>query len=595
MSRTKLDITEFLADPSLIAFTAAAEELFSFLTGTIDLPRGWNALITKKDKRSLVQSDATQIQSDGVAEILFVRNTPIELHFQIDDLATADNYLGKLSLDIRLHVISEPNELKNLSRQLIGTSRTLRSEQILHQFHDEVRAAAGTVAQASSAADLVDGCANEMTESIHNALTEPCFHMGLQAEPPRNIHFTSPAFREFRKSAESAAKREQEHRARGALRSAMRDAQTEHVQHLEQLISRLTQLAEESPDTDLATLMRTFTERERGQLYEALFAAQPILRPTRWFTVVSGTELLYFDPQNPNTPARRIDLPTSAGAARSVQYLPTDDQSHRLWIGASHGVYEIDYEKAECIREFRASIDVEPRGGVNSVAVMGDQVVSSHSELGLTTWPFDQPESPETCLAGDLAGAKTIRGVQSFGGSLFLTVDNEVWQIGPDLSQITNRYTGAAHTLAALSVTSDSIFAGTSEGDILQWDRDLPHELSRIHGGSRRPAESVHAKSAGAVDRLFFTDTTLAVYARVLGDSFVCRYEAGGQVPRRVESAEDWVVAVNDVRDRLLCWHTSNPKHPVHLLPVSQITGRSIQDVAIVPDNLNTPGDSGTT
>jgi hypothetical protein len=104
-----------------------------------------------------------------------------------------------------------------------------------------------------------------------------------------------------------------------------------------------------------------------------------------------------------------------------------------------------------------------------------------------------------------------------------------------------------------------------------------------VHSGSRRPAESIHLLTAGGITRLFFTDTTLAVHARVIGDTFTCRYEAGGQTLRRVEVAPDLLVATNEVRDRLIHWSPGKPAAPAGTISVARQTGHSVQDVCLLP------------
>ena len=68
------------------------------------------------------------------------------------------------------------------------------------------------------------------------------------------------------------------------------------------------------------------------------------------------------------------------------------------------------------------------------------------------------------------------------------------------------------------------LFAGNADGQILHWPEGETSAPRVLHGGSRRPAESVALMVSGGVPRLFYTDTTLAVFARVLGDTFTCRY-----------------------------------------------------------------------
>ncbi|MCH7808217.1 MAG: hypothetical protein IIB60_03235 [Planctomycetes bacterium] len=88
--------------------------------------------------------------------------------------------------------------------------------------------------------------------------------------------------------------------------------------------------------------------------------------------------------------------------------------------------------------------------------------------------------------------------------------------------------------------------------------------------------------SSHGVKRLVFTDTSLHVHAQVMGDSFSCRYEAGGQTLRRVEVAPDLLVATNDLRDRLILWSPGKPDRPRATISVSRLCQRSIQDVCLI-------------
>ena len=81
---------------------------------------------------------------------------------------------------------------------------------------------------------------------------------------------------------------------------------------------------------------------------------------------------------------------------------------------------------------------------------------------------------------------------------------------------------------------------------------------------------------------MIFTDTSHRVHAKVLGDSFECNYEAGGQTLRRVDVAPDLLVATTELRDRLICWKPGNPDKPFATIALASLTGRSVQDVCLV-------------
>jgi hypothetical protein len=225
------------------------------------------------------------------------------------------------------------------------------------------------------------------------------------------------------------------------------------------------------------------------------------------------------------------------------------------------------------------------RGGFNAAAAVGDRVFASHSELGLCEWNVGEPTSAKPRFESMTRGAKAVRNITFFDGDLYCSIDDRVirWPADQLDDQPTRIYTGSAATITALCPASDGLFAGNSDGDVLHWPEGRDTEPERLHTGSKRAAESIWLLSSNGVRRLVYTDTSLHVHACVLGDTFACRYEAGGQTLRRVEVAEDMLVCTNDLRDRLICWAPGQPAKPSATIGVARLCGHSIQDVCLVP------------
>jgi hypothetical protein len=174
--------------------------------------------------------------------------------------------------------------------------------------------------------------------------------------------------------------------------------------------------------------------------------------------------------------------------------------------------------------------------------------------------------------------------VQFFAGDLFCSIDDRIIQWPADDASDTPRhvYTGSGATITGLCATADGVFAGNSDGDVVHWPTGRDIDPDRLQTGARRAAESLWLMATGGVKRLVFADTSPRIRAQVLGDTFACEYEAGGQTLRRVEVAPDVLVATNDLRDRLICWTPGQPARPSATIGISSICGRSIQDVCLV-------------
>ncbi|MBU0718272.1 MAG: hypothetical protein KJ749_08495, partial [Planctomycetes bacterium] len=180
--------------------------------------------------------------------------------------------------------------------------------------------------------------------------------------------------------------------------------------------------------------------------------------------------------------------------------------------------------------------------------------------------------------------AKAVRGVAFCRGNLFASIDDRIiaWPADEVTDCPTRICTGSATTISSLCPNGDDLFAGNSNGDILHWPAGQDSGPETIHRGAGRAAESVWLLTTQGIRRLVFTDTSISIHARVLGDSFVCRYEAGGQTLRRAEIAADVIVALNELRDRLICWVPGKPDHPQETIAISRICGRSVQDICLV-------------
>ena len=213
----------------------------------------------------------------------------------------------------------------------------------------------------------------------------------------------------------------------------------------------------------------------------------------------------------------------------------------------------------------------------------GDLVYASHSELGLLCWNRSQPDSCTRCLEDLTRDARAVRNVHAAGDNVVFSVDDRVVAFKPGAEDERREYTGSASVIPAALACGPVMFAGIADGQILQWPDGGTTAPRVLHGGSRRAAETVALLVSGGVGRLFYTDTTLAVFARVVGDTFTCRYEAGGQTLRRVEVAPDLIVATNDPRDRLLIWRPNRTGQPVAAIHVARLTTHSVQDVTLVP------------
>jgi hypothetical protein len=448
-----------------------------------------------------------------------------------------------------------------------------------------VRTTLGKLASERDAASLVDASAGEaVSAALAEAIKAPCFSAGLVLGRDPTARFESGTYGKVKQAQERAATRQAEHEAARQVQEAISRARAEHLDDLALLLCRLNSLAADSPDADLPDLLRTFSENQRGELYQALFASEAPSARTQWIVVAAGNEVLFFDVNDSSQPARRLTIDGQAGPVRSIQAVTGEDGGSVLLLGAATGVYRLPIDRAEPDLTFLVEDAPSIRGGFNAAESVGDRVFASHSELGLCEWDIAEPTAVKRRFESMTAGAKAVRHVAFLGGNLYCSIDDRIigFQADDSSDRPKHVYTGSGSIVTALCPAADGLFAGNSDGDILHWPAGRDDSPEVLHRGVKRAAESLKLLSSHGVKRIVFADTSLQVHARVLGDNFTCHYEAGGQTLRRVEIASDILVATNDLRDRVICWDSGKPKQPSAVIGVSSICGRSVQDVCLV-------------
>ena len=586
MSGSKFNLSDVTRDADIVAAIVPGREAFGLLTRTLDLPPYWTALVTTEHGETRVCAPGSEVDGRDVEEVMLVRTSPLRLAYAFNQLDSKDGFSCGTALTIEVQLIVDGSELAAFRKYMVAGERRVVVDDVQAALQTPMREVVARFVKSHSAADLVDtadlsGLQNELAD----ALQAPLFKIGLRFE---GLHGASVDSQSYRQASRERSRLERERRqqdVRAQLRRAIEQAQDERLAHVRELLERARVLAEESPQADLAAVLKTFDAAQRGELYEALWADDASQGGTRWLVVVCGCELLYFDPSAPEQPVRRTLLETPAGPLRSITYHWSADDTPVLCVGAADGVLLAGAESGDLVDTYPAGSEAgrRIRGGFNSVALAGEFVFGAHSELGLWRWLIGKPESGTQLLPEVTAGARTVRHVQFAGGRVFVAVDSRIYSIRAACDQDPIIYEGSGETVTALLCDETCLYAGTAEGSILCWPMDDPASAETLQAGAGRAVESIGRLRTGGVERLLFTDTSAAVHAQVVGDAFRCRYEAGGQTIRRAEFAPDWIVGTNETRDRLFCWPTGKPSSPPTVLPVAQLSGRSIQDVCLVP------------
>ncbi len=583
MFTAKFDPQSFFQRTENVALHVPASEVFSLLKRSIDLPPQWGALIRREAGDQSVISAGGVIDADNVEDILFVRLAAIELQFHVEGLGSKDGFSFDADVSTKAELLPDKAELAGFLHSIVGSRRVIQREALASQFQPVVQGALAAFLGGQEAAHLVDATQlHGVAESVANALQAAFFSAGLSVEGPPSVALTSAMYRGVQKTREEAAARQAQHEATRQVDQALHAARADHIDRLADSLERLKKMAGAAPDVELPELIRTFSDQQRGQLYEALFADtdQPVSQ-TQWIVAACSDELLLFDAKSPAQPTRRLRIDGAAGPARSVQMA----DSGVLLVGAARGVYVWPIDRVSPERVFSADNAATVRGGFNSAVKVGGVIAATHSELGICEWDWNGGSLLSARFAGWTRAAKAVRNLAAFDGDLYCSVDSQVlrWRSDALASQLDAKYAGADAIITAIQPAREGLYAGTSEGDLLFWPAGTTENPDIMQRGTKRAIESIWMQQSHGVRRLIYTDTSPRVHARVLGDSFTFHYEAGGQTLRRVEVAPDLLVATNELRDRLILWLPGEPERPLSVIGIGALTGRNIQDVCLIP------------
>lgn len=588
----KPDPNSFSADADCVGVVLPGERLFGLLTRSCVVPSGWVALTNPAESDSTLHPATATVVAAGVRELLLVRTEPVSVEIGDEQTPSVDGYLCAGTVLLALRAVAQAGDLKLFRRSLMAGTDRVDRQALAKYLRWQSRRVMAEFAEKRTAADLVDGKDRDAVVALlTERLSASLFAAGLVFHQPPLVSFDCGALRQVRRECEVVARRRDEQAAHQQLQDALAEARRKHLSQLEELLGQLQSLSTQTPSIQLADVIRTFSEPQRGQIYDGLWTLLPAEERTQWIVAVAGNELLCFDPNLPDAPARRRQIDGPAGALRSVRFYRSEKGRAMLLVGAAHGVYEVSVHdlKVRAAHTFEPPAGQELRGGVNASAVWNARVFATHSQIGLIAWDRAIGDQAAFLLPDLTRRHRAVRGVHVVGTRLIFSVDDivvvcPVAQVVP--SQV-RRFTGSIARITAVHAVDDDIFAGNEIGDLWHWHYDRPAEGRCIRRGDGSPVEGFQQISAGGVSHLVFAERgTPALQSMVVGDTFVCRYETGGEGVRRCAVAGDVFVAIDDLRDRLICWRPGGAKAPYAVIAVAAQCGHTIQDVCLVTETL---------
>jgi hypothetical protein len=589
----KFDMEALTRNSELVALRVSAEDVFSLLNRAFSVPTSWVALAWGKAGRPWVAPSGSAIEASDVRDILLVRTTSFLLEYSFTGLASRDGYEFSASARLPVQTVANEADLSAFERTLLGSSERVEATRLRQHCEEAVQTAVAEFASERSAETLSSAASWDAFDAVLVERFKPVgFASGLALGTELRVTFESPAYVESRQAEQTSMLRRQRQEADERLRAVAAAARTKHLAELGTLLEQVKGIADKSGGLNVADLMKTFDAQQRGALYEGLVTLSQLMRRTEAILVLAGTEILWLDPADPHVPLRRQDLAGDAGPLRSIR-LAGDDDEQRLLVGARRGVHVLDTETGER-KTYILPAEYQPRGGVNSTVIAGEYLYGTHSEIGLVRWPLEQPEESGLYLDEVTRGAKSIRDVQADEtGRLWFSVNNLVVGCHPERDSAPTVMSAPAE-VSKMVLADGFVHAGLTNGGIVRWSTANPGMMETLRGEGRDAVRSIAWLRGGGIPRLLIADGEAHLDLQVLGDAYHGEYRCERRL-RWGFAADDYIVGVDSTRDRLFLWRIDAPAQPVATVSAGRICGRSIHDVAMLPEQTETQQHNGST
>lgn len=581
------DAYKQLSEETLVALRCQREEWPRGLMSETPIPDTWMGLALRRDggRRFVPAGEEPRLERDDT--LVLVRNRAITVPLTASQVSAACGNLvdGEVELLLRWH--ARDDDLAALKIRFLD-----QPELTLDRLADAVAQAGGGAAlqaaiRARAAAELVRvDIRDDLADRLRNELSKLLFSSGAVLERLGRVAFRSESYERQAALERSTSQRLRELEARGRVEQAALAAAQHRLGGLGEILEKLQAAA--SADEQLAwhDLLPTLTPGERGRLLENLWRLTPNRTTATAIVAVAGRECLWLDIHNPAHIARRVTLPDDLGGLRCVGY---DANAHDLLIGAALGVWRLDAETGDQRGRYAVPDRDMPRTGFNAVALHGEHIYATHSQLGAWRWNLAEHEAPFALLEPAAGVPRTVRAVTTDAhGRVLLATDDRVrafdqegqtlWQSAP-----------AGDAIHCIAPLDDDVYIGTSAGSLLRTSLIAPGEWIAVHRAFG-VVESIAARRWDDLIELVIPAGRQGVTGVYATEGIVSRLLDAEMGIRRTWACDDTLLALTSQRDRLLVLGGDLPERTGVEIPLARLTGHSVQDACLITKQTSSAG-----
>ncbi|MGE0480063.1 MAG: hypothetical protein AB7Q17_06280 [Phycisphaerae bacterium] len=605
------DLLSRLADAALVALRAPADEWPRGLRAGARVPDSWIALITSPDGRRRVAPAGEDPHPVADDVLLFVRRRPLSVRLELTGQSSADGNSVRATAEIRLAAGTRDDELAAFGGMLRGEAE-LRDAQLAQRCRaGGAEPALRAFVRENTAATLVHGEPRAAFESaLRSALQRWLFESGLSFEGVTTLRVASDTLARREALERDATQRLERIQARELVEQAALAAARRRLTAVSDLFEKLRAAAADDDARRWHELLPALTPTERGRLLENLWRVTPDRETVALIAAVLGEVCVWVDPRQPARLARRVALAPHLGGLRSVRYLAPRDA---LAIGAARGVWLVAARTGEVLAELSAPTDDLPRTGFNGACLSGGRLIASHSQLGVWSWALDGAADPRCVLSPQSAAearlertvgssrfstpvspaystelrslsgrSTTIRCATALPqGGFAVAVDSSVQLFDETGARVRSLDTGGA-VIDSLGVLDAHVYVGTDTGFLLRDTLDASQDVWEVLHRTYEPIDSLAVRRWSDVVEVVVPAGREGIVGVYPAEGMALRLMHVRSPVRRAWAADDALVALNDLRDRLLILTSDQPDETPREAPLARLVGSTVQDACLV-------------
>src|ERR1043166_1031370 len=284
MTSIGFEIEQFLRDSSVIARIVSARELFSRGARALQIPPSCAALVWRDSPQPQIMKG--EIDSESVAEVMFVKTSPIALNYRVNHLLSKDDYEFEAEVWISVQAALERTELACLRRELLKHRNRADISDLTRHCEESVRETlAAFTGQRDATAILSPECWTAFDAQFAAQFASVGFASGLVLCGDVRLNLDSTDFRESQRAIASQADRIK----RAELESTRRAAALESRRNeMVELISLIQKSKTADGHKDLTGAMHLVDSSRRAEIYGGLMGLAASSHRTTALMLVAG-------------------------------------------------------------------------------------------------------------------------------------------------------------------------------------------------------------------------------------------------------------------------------------------------------------------